>query len=109
MNNYDLIRDSDGNKMVLRPHAFNLADAESSDYIGGDMASYVAEESARNTANILGKLSQIGSAVRDPNLDPNVRENVIRDLNQLNETFKIAAGAESIDLSQDHLDSILGF
>lgn len=38
MTNYDLILDSEGNKMILRPHAFGLKPAVSSDYINGEQS-----------------------------------------------------------------------
>ena len=38
MTNYDLLLDSEGNKMVLRPHTFGLNPAISSDYIGGEQS-----------------------------------------------------------------------
>ena len=38
MTDYDLILDSEGNKMVIRPHAFGLNPAVSSDYKGGEQS-----------------------------------------------------------------------
>ena len=38
MTNYDLILDGEGNKIVLRPHAFGLNPAVSSDYKGGEQS-----------------------------------------------------------------------
>jgi hypothetical protein len=38
MTNYDLILDNEGNKMVLRPRAFGLNPAISSDYIGDEQS-----------------------------------------------------------------------
>ncbi len=38
MTNYDLILDNEGNKMILRPHAFGLKPAVSSDYISGEQS-----------------------------------------------------------------------
>ena len=77
MNNYDLILDSEGNKMVLRPHTFGLNPAVSSDYIGceqsyGELATEVQEGLEQVAASELKK-------------------------------------AASVNFSQEHLDSIIGF
>ena len=97
-NEYNLIRDSHGNKMIILPYALGFQPI-------GDFT-FMAEQ---NTRKITGQLDQIGSALSGEGIPVGIRASVMKDLNALNDRFGKAAGAEGLDLSQAHLDGIIGF
>ena len=98
------------NDQILRPYAFGFKPI-------GDLT-FISEQ---NTRVINGQLDRIGTALGNSNLHQEVRTSVMKDLHALNGSLKLAAGAENmsvgvigdallkIDLSQEHLDSIIGF